>query len=95
MNLDTLLPQIQKLVSDKMINALKKEGPKSIAKGIYTMLPGAIRILIKEDTFVSFCLTHQDKIFGKTPVAKKPIKKSATKKAIPTKKITIKTKSKK
>lgn len=83
MNLDQLLPQVQKLVSDKILKLLSDEGPKVAIKGVYTMLPGAIRLFIKEEAFVEFCLLHQEKLFGKAKTQRKkaPVKKSSTKKA--------------
>lgn len=78
MNFDQLLPQVQKLISDKTFNVLSTEGPKVAIKGLYNVLPGAIRLFIKEETFVAFCLSHQEKLF---PKSKLPAKKSAAKKA--------------
>lgn len=78
MNLDQLLPQVQKLISDKTFNVLSTEGPKVAIKGLYNVLPGAIRLFIKEETFVTFCLSHQEKLF---PKSKLPAKKSVVKKA--------------
>lgn len=76
MNLDQLLPQVQKLVSEKTLQMLSKEGPKVAIKGIYNILPGAIRLFVKEEAFTDFCLTHQEKLFGK---AKAPVKKTSAK----------------
>ncbi len=70
--IETLLPHVQKLVSEKTMKTLTKEGPKTVAKGIYTLLPGAIRLIVKEESFINFYLTHQDKIFGKQVPVKRP-----------------------
>lgn len=78
MNLDQLLPQVQKLISDKTFSVLSTERPKVAIKGLYNVLPGAVRLFIKEETFVTFCLSHQEKLF---PKSKLPAKKSASKKA--------------
>jgi hypothetical protein len=78
--IETLLPQIQKLVSEKTIAALKKNGPKTVATGLYNTLPVYIRLAIKEKTFVDFCVSQQESIFGKKAPIKKPTKKIATKK---------------
>lgn len=77
MNLDQLLPQVQKLISDKTFKVLSTEGPKVAIKGLYNVLPGAVRLFIKEETFMTFCLSHQEKLF---PKSKLPAKKSAVKK---------------
>lgn len=92
--IDTLLPQIQKLVSDKTITAFKKNGPKTVATGLYNALPVYIRVIVKEKAFVDFCVSHQENIFGKTAAVKKPIKKIAAKK-VAAKKTTKKSPSKK
>lgn len=83
MNLDQLLPQVQKLISDKTLSVLSTEGPKVAIKGLYNILPGAVRLFIKEETFVTFCLSHQEKLFPKSKLpAKKPaVKKASAKKA--------------
>jgi hypothetical protein len=78
--IDTLLPQVQKLVSDKTIAAFKKNGPKTVAKGLYNTLPVYLRAFIKEKTFVDFCISQQEAIFGKTILAKESVKKVAAKK---------------
>lgn len=80
--IDTLLPQIQKLVSDKTIAAFKKNGPKTVATGLYNALPVYIRLVVKEKAFVDFCVSHQENIFGKAAPVKRPAKKLAPKKAI-------------
>ena len=80
MNVDQLLPQVKKLISDNTLKVLSAEGPKMAIKGIYNILPGPIRLFVKEEAFITFCLSHQDKLFGKaTPkkAAKKAVKKSA------------------
>ncbi len=84
--LDILLPQVQKLISEKTINAFKKGGVKTVATGLYTLLPSYVRLMIKEKAFVDFCITHQERIFGKAIPAKKNVKKIASKK-LPAKKI--------
>ena len=76
--IESLLPQIQKLITTDIINSLKKNGAKTVVKGLYTMMPGAVRVFIKEETFTAFCLSHQDKIFGNTPI-KSEVKRSAKK----------------
>lgn len=87
MNVDQLLPQVQKLISNKTLEILSAEGPKVAIKGLYNLLPGAIRLFVKEDAFVAFCLSHQEKLFGK-PASKKPAKKAVKKgvKSSPSKK---------
>jgi hypothetical protein len=83
MNLDQLLPQVQKLISDKTLKVLSNEGPKVAFKGLYNVLPGAFRLFIKEEAFINFCLSHQEKLFPKSkiPPKKTPAKKATVKKA--------------
>jgi hypothetical protein len=64
--LDQLLPQVQKLMTDQ----LKKKGPKAFVK-VYSFLPIGVRLVVKEKTFVDFCMSHKDKILGKPAPAKK------------------------
>jgi hypothetical protein len=81
--IDILLPQIQKLISEKTINAFKKNGTKTVATGLYKLLPGYVRLVVKEKNFIDFCLTHQESIFGKSVSAKKIVaKKLPVKKAV-------------
>ena|ERR1700752_5184029 len=87
--LETLLPQIQKHISDKAIETLKGKGPKVIFTSVYNMMPFYIRSMVKEESFVNFCMTHQEKFFATDTSAKKvsSVKKAAAvKKAVPTKK---------
>ena len=80
--LETLLPHVQKAISIGNFNSLKKNGIKAVAGGLYAMMPSPVRLLVKEKTFIEFCMNHQDKIFGKTVPAKNPVKKIAAKKAV-------------
>jgi hypothetical protein len=73
-----IIPHIQKLVTDSIVKSFNKDGPKVVAKGLYTLLPGVVRLMIKEDSFVNFCIEHQETIFGKT-TAKKSAKKATAK----------------
>ncbi len=83
--IDNLLPQIQKLVSDKTIDSFKKNGVKTVASGLYNLLPSYVRLVVKEKAFVDFCLTHQESIFGKSVMSKKVVKKTPTKNRTPKK----------
>jgi hypothetical protein len=78
MTLESILPIVQGLISDKVLNTIQKEGPKVAAKAIYTMLPSPARMFIKEETFVTFFLSNKNKIIDTK--AKKPTKKVAVKK---------------
>lgn len=78
--IDTLLPEIQKLVSEKKIVAFKNNGTKTVATGLYNALPVYVRLIVKEKAFVDFCVLHQENIFGKATPIKKPIKTIVAKK---------------
>jgi hypothetical protein len=102
MSVEQFLPEAKKLINDNILNIVREKGPKVALSKIYTMFPFYIRALVKEDTFVNFCLFHQDKIFGpKVPgkqAAKKSAKKSPAKKApvkAPKKKVAKKSSKKK
>lgn len=81
MTLEQLLPEAKKLISDKVINVFKEQGAKVAFAKLYTFLPVAIRLFVKEEAFINFCMQHQDKLFGK----QHPVKKTTTKKAAPKK----------
>lgn len=81
--IETLLPQIQKHISEKAIETLKGQAPKVIFTSVYNMMPYPVRVMVKEDSFVKFCITHQEKLFGTDTSVKKSV---SIKKAIPVKK---------
>ena len=75
-----LLPEIKKNISDRIVNLFKEQGAKAAFTKLYTILPIPIRLLVKEEKFVSFCIQNQDKFFGNKVKTKKATKKSAVKK---------------
>jgi hypothetical protein len=79
MNLESILPLVQDLISEKVINTIQKEGPKVAAKTIYNILPAPARMFIKEETFVDFFINNKNQIINAK--AKKSAKKVQTKKA--------------
>lgn len=82
MTLEQLLPEAKKLISDKVMNAFKEQGAKVAFAKIYTFLPVPIRLFVNEEAFISFCVEHQEKLFGDQQSAKKVApKKNAVKKA--------------
>jgi hypothetical protein len=93
MTIEQLIPEAKKLINEKIMNAFKEQGAKVAFTKIYTLLPVAIRLFVKEEDFVNFCIHHQDKLFGnqnsvkKTATKKNAVKKNAVKKAKPKKDI--------
>jgi len=77
---ETLIPQIQKLISDETIANLKSKGMPVVIKGLYSMLPSPVRFVVKEESFTAFCMSNQEKIFGGKQSSKKAIKKTTPKK---------------
>ena len=78
------LPELRKLITS---NVFKNDSAMRVvlSKG-YTFLPGTIRIFLKEETFVNFCMEHKHTLFGKptektvvkgkdNPAIKKAVKK--------------------
>lgn len=80
MLIEQLLPEAKKLINDKVLSILKEKGAKVAFANVYNMLPFYIRAVVKEDAFIKFCLSHQDKIFGSSAKIKKTSKKVAVKK---------------
>lgn len=62
--IETLLPTVRKILNDKAQSFAKGDGPKVVFKSVYNMLPGAIRLVVKEDSFVEFCMTHKNKLLS-------------------------------
>lgn len=95
MTLEQLLPEAKKFISDKVVYIFKEQGAKAAFAKLYTFLPIAIRLFVKEEAFINFCMQHQDKLFGnQKPVTKESkVKKVAVKKVVKkaaTKKIAVK-----
>lgn len=88
MLVEQILPEAKKLINDKVLEIVKEKGPKVALAKVYNMFPFYIRAVVKEDAFVNFCLTHQDKIFGATATAKVAPKKAVKKVAV--KKVAVK-----
>ncbi len=88
MTLEQLLPLAQSLINNNVIKTFKEQGAKVAFTKIYTFLPVAIRLFIKEEAFINFCLKHQDKLIGNkehvknTSTDKTRIKKAVTKKNV-------------
>jgi hypothetical protein len=82
--LDTIIPQIQKLLSTNAVSNIKGQATNIAFKKIYSLMPIAVRLIVKEETFVHFCEKHKHKIFGvvESSAAKRPIKKLAAKKIL-------------
>lgn len=72
--IESVITEAKKLLNDKVIATLKEQGPKVALQKLYILLPSPVRLFVKEEAFVKFCLTHQDKIFGKSSQVK-PVKK--------------------
>jgi hypothetical protein len=94
--LENIITEAKKLVNTKILTALKTEGASVAFSKLYVLLPGAIRLFIKEETFIKFCVEHKEKIFGaeikKQTVKKASTKKIPAKKKLATKKTTVKKK---
>lgn len=84
MNLESILPLVQDLISEKVLNTIQKEGPKVAAKTIYNILPAPARMFIKEETFVDFFINNKNQIINAKPkeiCQKSSNQKSSTKKS--------------
>lgn len=67
--LEEHLPKIRQLFEEKV-------GPRAMemladdakmttySKVVYALLPGAIRVVVKEDSFVAFCFSHRSKLLA-------------------------------
>jgi|694.fasta_scaffold00997_25 hypothetical protein len=82
--LESIITEAKKLVNDKIISTFKSEGPKIAFSKLYILLPGTLRLFVKEETFVNFCIANQSILFGNIKnegsVKKKTVKKSSPKK---------------
>jgi hypothetical protein len=77
MTLEQLLPEVKKLINDKLIDVFKKHGAKVAFTKLYTLLPVAVRLFMKEEAFVEFCIQHHAKLLGNQLTVKKVITKKA------------------
>ena len=82
MTLEQLIPEAKKFISDKVVNIFKEQGAKAAFAKLYTFLPVAVRLFVKEEAFIDFCMQHQDKLFGKQQPTKKVTTKKVVKKAV-------------
>lgn len=84
------LPELRKLVTT---NALKNDALMKVilGQGYNLLIPGVVKVFIKEETFVGFCLENKHSLFGEPaqkviakgkakPDAKKVVKKVTDKK---------------
>lgn len=83
--LDKLYAEANRLVNDKIIAILKEQGPKVAFAHLYTLMPLPLRLLVKEDAFINFCIANKDRITGKPQTKKAAPKKVAARKAVTTK----------
>jgi hypothetical protein len=65
------LPKIQELfkkqVGPALVTVAKDDAKMTlISQTVYDLLPAPIRLVVKKDVFVQFCLTHKDKILPVT-----------------------------
>lgn len=65
------LPKIQELfkkqVGTALVTVAKDDAKmKVISQTVYGLLPVPIRLVVNEDVFVQFCLTHKDKVLPVT-----------------------------
>jgi hypothetical protein len=97
------LPAIQKHISEQMPAFLKTYGMKGVQfvtdserltplfGTVYQSLPLPVRVLVKQDTFVRFCLSQKENLVGKwleagapeTAVAPAPAAKGKAKPVVP------------
>lgn len=62
-------PTIQQMFRDKVGNELRNhladpEKVISSSKIVYSLLPMPVRLVVKEDAFVNFCILHKDELLG-------------------------------
>jgi hypothetical protein len=63
------LPAIQQMFRDKVGNDLRNhladpEKVISSSKMVYSLLPMPVRLMVKEDAFVNFCIQHKNELLG-------------------------------
>jgi len=100
MSLEKHLPLIKNLFTEKILSGITTTGVdiikddkklKPLLAKVHGFLPLPVRLVVGEDSFVKFCLTHKKSLF---PAQSKPVKKVVAKKAAP-KKIAAKKTAKK
>lgn len=100
MSLEEYLPLIKKQFAEKILPGIATTGVdlikddkklKPLLAKVHGFLPLPVRLVVGEDSFVKFCLTHKKSLF---PAQSKPVKKVTAKKAAP-KKIAAKKTAKK
>jgi hypothetical protein len=82
------LPDIKKLITKNVLQ--NATAMKALLSKAYVTLPFPVRMIVKEETFVSFCMERKHLLFGeeekailqKKSPAKKAIKKAPAKKAV-------------
>jgi hypothetical protein len=62
-------PAVQQMFRDKVGPQLRDHlaNPEKVAsdsKVVYSLLPMPVRLLVKEDAFVQFCLDHKDELLS-------------------------------
>jgi hypothetical protein len=67
--LTNYLPKLRGLFIERIGPALGSaarddEKMASLSKLVYTLLPFPVRLAVKKETFVRFCLTHRDRLVG-------------------------------
>lgn len=85
--LEEHLPKIKELFEEKvgpraMEMLADDEKMTTYSKVVYALLPGAVRVVVKEEGFVAFCFTHRSKLLAQglalgTTVGEKPATDSA------------------
>lgn len=73
--IEKYLPDVKKFVSKNILEN-KTAMKNALSKG-YNILPFVVRVIVKEETFVNFCLENKHAIFGGKPFKK--IKKTEVK----------------
>lgn len=68
--LETQIGNIQNIIKEQLgpkAAEYSKDEAKmtSLFKNVYTVLPSPVRLAVKEDKFVAFCLAHKDEVLAK------------------------------
>lgn len=70
--LDTYLPAIKKHVQDlpaKAGQSIQQYGVEKLLEDVHALLPLPVRLVVRKQRFIKFCMNHQELIFGEQLIA--------------------------